>query len=191
MIALAGPPKTITNVSTEVLVVSLRWTSWDRHPSVLLVCYQNHGILYAISTFLRLSLTLKEVCMNLQDGHWYTQYVSATRCECLIPRDILCSHSGRARTDLSPDGQYIALYNLAKGIEVRKLSNGALRCAFPLVSREKRLLPVVFVHGGEVLIAGTTDGDVGVWHLETSQKIQNLHHSSACVLICLQSCPII
>ncbi len=84
-----------------------------------------------------------------------------------------------ARTALSPNGELLALYSLAKGIEVRKVSNGALRCAFPRTFAEKRLLPVAFIHGGEVLIAGTTDGDVSIWHLETSQKIQDLPHESA------------
>ncbi|RDX50950.1 WD40 repeat-like protein [Lentinus brumalis] len=145
VLALAGPPKTSANLSTEVLVVSLHWASWKEYLSVLVVCYQNHGIFV------------------YESAGWTLVHT--------VPiRDPI------ARADLSPDGQYLALYNLAKGIEVRKLSTGALRCAFPLESGEKRLLPVAFIHGGEVLVAGTTSGDVGVWHLQTSQKIQDLHH---------------
>ncbi len=44
-IGLADPPKSAESLSREVLVVNLHWTSSGGHPSVLLVSYQNHGIL--------------------------------------------------------------------------------------------------------------------------------------------------
>ncbi|KAI0700645.1 WD40-repeat-containing domain protein [Cerioporus squamosus] len=145
VIALSGPPKTSENLSNEVLVVSLHWTSREEHPSVLVVCYQNHGIFMYEAKF------------------WTVVHT-------VHVRDPI------ARTALSPDGELLALYSLAKGIEVRRVSNGALRCAFPRILTEKRLIPIAFIHGGEVLIAGTTDGNVSIWHLETSQKIQDLAH---------------
>ncbi|TFK82789.1 WD40 repeat-like protein [Polyporus arcularius HHB13444] len=145
VIALAGPTRTSENLSTEILVVSLHWTSWGDHAAVLVVCYQNHGI------------------QMYESVNW-------TLVHSVQIRDPI------ARTDLSPDGQYIALYNLSKGIEVRRVSNGNLRCAFPLDANEKRLLPVLFIHGGDALVAGTTNGVVSLWHLETSQKIQDLRH---------------
>ncbi len=88
-----------------------------------------------------------------------------------------------SRVSLAPDGEHIAVYNMAKGVEVRSLSDGTVRCAFPPDSGEKHLLPVNFVHGGGGVVVGATDGNVGVWDLRYSIKIQDLPHPSASAYI--------
>lgn len=45
LVALPGPPKSAENLSLEVLIVGIHWTSWGPYSSVLVVSYQNHGLL--------------------------------------------------------------------------------------------------------------------------------------------------
>ena len=83
------------------------------------------------------------------------------------------------------------VYNFVKGIEVRNVSDGALRSTFPPDAGERYLIPVKFVHGGHAIARGTTSGTVSMWDLSTLKKIQDLPHQGAHFAVLLHSrlCP--
>ena len=81
-----------------------------------------------------------------------------------------------ARTHLSDNARYIAVSSLGKGFDVYDVQSGAPKCSFPHGTGEKYLLPVLFIHGGNAIIGGTTTGTVNVWDVSQSLIIQELSH---------------
>ena len=93
-----------------------------------------------------------------------------------LPLGVPTTLSSSARTHLSDNARYIAVSSLGKGFDVYDVQSGAPKCSFPHGTGEKYLLPVLFIHGGNAIVGGTTTGTVNVWDVSQSLLIQELSH---------------
>ncbi|KAJ2985919.1 hypothetical protein NUW54_g9980 [Trametes sanguinea] len=75
---------------------------------------------------------------------------------------------------LRPGDAEIALSNATSGFDVYSLRSGSPQYFLPIEVRQRRSVPVLFIHGGNALVAGSTTGKIVLWDINTRRRHQTL-----------------
>ncbi|PIL35037.1 hypothetical protein GSI_02824 [Ganoderma sinense ZZ0214-1] len=151
---LQEPPTGSHNQHQEVLVTSLRWTPASPTTSSMLMVSYMYHGIHLFET-----QTWGRV------------------------RTIPLQHQ-IASTSLSPDGEYLAISNLDKGFDVYEMATEVLHRSFEHDVGEPYPTPVRFIHGGSVIVGGSTIGKVELWHLRLG-KMPSLLIPKGAKVLCL------
>ncbi|OSD01991.1 WD40 repeat-like protein [Trametes coccinea BRFM310] len=141
-------PPMASDAKEEVLVTGLHWgASYNRQTpdNILVATYMSQGI----------------YVYNTED--W------------TVLRHFGDSTSGwMASSSLSPDGSHIAVANLVSGFDVYDLYTGATVLSLFHEVGEEFPVPVLYVHGGNAILGGSTAGVLDLWYVEgtLSRKMQ-------------------
>ncbi|KAH9834088.1 WD40-repeat-containing domain protein [Rhodofomes roseus] len=143
LVSEAGPPpKTSHNTADDVIVTSLHWIETRRRPVVLVATYMHHGII-------------------LIDQKTWQRFRSI-------------SFAGSiADADLTGDAKLLGVSNMLNGFEVfafKSLSELEPLYSFNQDVSSGCTIPIRFIHGGNALVGGTSDGKMHVWDLHTLRK---------------------
>ncbi|KAL7279728.1 hypothetical protein ACG7TL_006135 [Trametes sanguinea] len=81
-----------------------------------------------------------------------------------------------ASSSLSPDGSHIAVANLVNGFDIYDLEAGSLVLSLFHKVGKQYMVPVLYVHGGNAILGGSTVGYLDLWYVEgtLSRKMQTL-----------------
>ncbi|KAI0657557.1 WD40-repeat-containing domain protein [Cubamyces menziesii] len=82
----------------------------------------------------------------------------------------------RASSSLSPDAVHIAVANMVNGFDVYNLDTGAIVLSLFHKVGKQYPAPVLYVHGGNAILGGSTAGVLDLWYVEgaLSRKMQTL-----------------
>ncbi|KAL7280514.1 hypothetical protein ACG7TL_005446 [Trametes sanguinea] len=80
-----------------------------------------------------------------------------------------------ADASLRPGDTEIALSNASLGFDIYSLKSGSPQYFLPTEVKHRRAIPVLFNHGGNTLVGGSTTGEVFVWEINTRRRHQTLH----------------
>ena len=85
----------------------------------------------------------------------------------LLPPTMLITRSASA--SVSDDGHLLAISNLTTGFDIYNvISSAPVRCLRQRIGQPFPV-PVLFVHGGQALLTGSTTGDVRLWSTASGQ----------------------
>ncbi|KAI9069637.1 WD40 repeat-like protein [Trametes sanguinea] len=81
-----------------------------------------------------------------------------------------------ASSSLSPDGLHIVVANLVNGFDVYDLDTGSIILSLFHTVKKKFPVPVLYVHGGNVILGGSSAGVLDLWYIEgtLSRRMQTL-----------------
>ena len=85
----------------------------------------------------------------------------------------------RGDATLSPDHRLLAVSNLATGFDIYDLQTRERVKTYGCernVRAKRTCLPVKFIHGGDLLLGGSSFGHAPVFHLSSEQAISNIVH---------------
>ncbi|KAH7908071.1 WD40-repeat-containing domain protein [Hygrophoropsis aurantiaca] len=82
-------------------------------------------------------------------------------------------------TSLSPDCRYLAVSNLLTGCDIYDLAVGNPVATLKGDANPHLRLPVLFVHRGYGLLAGSTTGEVRLWDANSGRLLHTLQHEGS------------
>lgn len=84
----------------------------------------------------------------------------------------------RAFTDLSHDSARIIVSNLSTGFDLYTVASGDHSRAFGHEFGSRRATPVKFVECSDIIVGGTTVGEMVLWDTSSGRRIQTLSWAS-------------
>ncbi|KAI0325699.1 WD40 repeat-like protein, partial [Cubamyces sp. BRFM 1775] len=130
----------IATSGEEIIVTGLHWGTHRTHrraSSILLVTFMSHGI-----------------------------YVYDTRDWSILQQFGNCDSGFMASSSLSPDALHIAVANLVNGFDVYNLDMGSIVLSLFHKVGKGYPVPVLYVHGGNAILGGSTAGVLDLWYVE-------------------------
>lgn len=85
---------------------------------------------------------------------------------------------------MSPDNKYIAVSDLVTGFQVYHLDDGVDFVRFKQEVGEAQLVPVMWLHGGNAILGGSTIGQVTIWYVRTGPKRISLPVGGTSIFSC-------
>ncbi|KAH9941080.1 hypothetical protein B0H21DRAFT_870178 [Amylocystis lapponica] len=130
---LPAPRRTPYSGDKAAIATSVQWLSVSS-PNYLVVSYLYHGI----------------VCSNcVSNGIQVLWTIHLPYCGS-------CS--------VSPDNDFLAICNISRGFDVYEIPAGQLRSTLEIPNEHPEMpLPVLYVHGGTMLLSGSRFGKVRLW----------------------------
>lgn len=61
--------------------------------------------------------------------------------------------------------------NVFTGFHIHRLDNGDAIAHFEQEVNEARPLPVIWLHGGQAILGGSTIGSINIWYVDTGRKV--------------------
>ncbi|RDX42307.1 WD40 repeat-like protein [Lentinus brumalis] len=92
-------------------------------------------------------------------------------CQCVSCPLCLSYLFDPARASLSPDGSLLAISNLATGFDVYRTDTEQPVGMYRHDVGKRQPTPVLFIHGGQAIVGGSTVGAVNIWDM----KLGKLH----------------
>ena len=80
-------------------------------------------------------------------------------------------------TSLSPDHQLLAISNMSTGFDIYDLDSDEPVMSMTHAIRKQIGPPVLFVHGGQALLGGSSTGRVDLWDVDSGRRLHSLVHS--------------
>ncbi|KAI0651249.1 WD40-repeat-containing domain protein [Trametes meyenii] len=150
---LCKPADDLYSKDRAIIVTSIHWLA--RSPK-LIVTYMHHGIVI----FDSLDWTVLQA----------------------FPLNTTMQVSALLNASVRPDGSTIALSNAHTGFDVYNLQKGVPEASLGSDMGQRRTIPVLFIHGGNALLGGSTTGVIPLWDVVNQCRHHTLVLEGVCFL---------
>ena len=82
--------------------------------------------------------------------------------------------SFRGDASITPDGSKLVVSNMRSGFDIYDAATGTTLATRTHTVNQIRTVPVRFIHGGNVILGGSTVGSANLWDVATRRKQQSL-----------------
>ena len=80
----------------------------------------------------------------------------------------------RGDASITPDGSKLVVSNMRSGFDIYDAATGTSLATLTHTVDQIRTVPVRFIHGGNVILGGSTVGLANLWDVATCRKQQSL-----------------